>query len=215
MGPKGAPKGDGSSWLGRPKKWQRASSRIPGERCCGRVLDHKAKKQAASSKKRKAKKGTMPAARLAKSIKVRGAAQHNLKGVHVEIPRDQMTVCCGDERGREKPRWRWTRSMPRDSGRYVRKSQFVRPAVRRSDAEAEVRLDRRAFSGGGDRAETDRQFAPKYGRDRHRDLRLSANPDGPPWRAVLPRLSGSDRDPIGRRDHWQDPFAPQGGRRFS
>ncbi|MHB8902938.1 MAG: excinuclease ABC subunit UvrA, partial [Thermoguttaceae bacterium] len=32
---------------------------------------------------------------LATSIKVRGASQHNLKNVSVEIPRDQMTVCCG------------------------------------------------------------------------------------------------------------------------
>ncbi len=41
--------------------------------------------------------GTRSARRvpLAKSIKVRGAAQHNLKNVSVEIPRDQMTVCCG------------------------------------------------------------------------------------------------------------------------
>ncbi len=31
----------------------------------------------------------------AKAIKVRGARQHNLKGIDVEIPRDQMTVCCG------------------------------------------------------------------------------------------------------------------------
>jgi excinuclease ABC subunit A len=29
------------------------------------------------------------------AIKVRGAWQHNLKGVDVEIPRDKMTVCCG------------------------------------------------------------------------------------------------------------------------
>ncbi len=29
------------------------------------------------------------------TIRVRGAAQHNLKGVDVDIPRDQMTVCCG------------------------------------------------------------------------------------------------------------------------
>jgi len=29
------------------------------------------------------------------SIKVQGARQHNLKGIDVEIPRDQMTVCCG------------------------------------------------------------------------------------------------------------------------
>jgi excinuclease ABC subunit A len=34
-------------------------------------------------------------AELAKAIKVRGARQHNLKGIDVEIPRDQMTVCCG------------------------------------------------------------------------------------------------------------------------
>ncbi|MGD0899405.1 MAG: excinuclease ABC subunit UvrA, partial [Thermoguttaceae bacterium] len=32
---------------------------------------------------------------LARAIKVRGARQHNLKGVDVDIPRDRMTVCCG------------------------------------------------------------------------------------------------------------------------
>ncbi|HJS08907.1 MAG TPA: ATP-binding cassette domain-containing protein, partial [Pirellulales bacterium] len=30
-----------------------------------------------------------------KAITVRGARQHNLKGIDVEIPRDRMTVCCG------------------------------------------------------------------------------------------------------------------------
>ena len=34
-------------------------------------------------------------ARLAKAIKVRGAREHNLKGIDVEIPRDKITVCCG------------------------------------------------------------------------------------------------------------------------
>ena len=29
------------------------------------------------------------------AIVVRGARQHNLKGIDVEIPRDRMTVCCG------------------------------------------------------------------------------------------------------------------------
>jgi excinuclease ABC subunit A len=29
------------------------------------------------------------------TIKVRGAKQHNLKGIDVDIPRDQITVCCG------------------------------------------------------------------------------------------------------------------------
>ncbi len=36
-----------------------------------------------------------PRAELAKAIKVRGARQHNLKGIDVEIPRDRITVCCG------------------------------------------------------------------------------------------------------------------------
>ena len=35
------------------------------------------------------------AAAEAKSIKIRGARQHNLKSIDVEIPRDKMTVCCG------------------------------------------------------------------------------------------------------------------------
>ncbi|MGE0536179.1 MAG: excinuclease ABC subunit UvrA [Pirellulales bacterium] len=32
---------------------------------------------------------------LARSIRVQGARQHNLKGIDVDIPRDQLTVCCG------------------------------------------------------------------------------------------------------------------------
>ncbi|HTM53553.1 MAG TPA: excinuclease ABC subunit UvrA [Pirellulales bacterium] len=31
----------------------------------------------------------------AKAIRVRGAKQHNLKSIDLEIPRDRMTVCCG------------------------------------------------------------------------------------------------------------------------
>ncbi len=33
--------------------------------------------------------------RLATAIKVRGAKQHNLKNIDVDIPRDRLTVCCG------------------------------------------------------------------------------------------------------------------------
>ncbi|NIP84406.1 MAG: ATP-binding cassette domain-containing protein, partial [Planctomycetales bacterium] len=32
---------------------------------------------------------------VAQAIRVQGARQHNLKDIDVEIPRDQMTVCCG------------------------------------------------------------------------------------------------------------------------
>ena len=34
-------------------------------------------------------------AELARAIKVRGAREHNLKGIDVDIPRDRITVCCG------------------------------------------------------------------------------------------------------------------------
>jgi excinuclease ABC subunit A len=32
---------------------------------------------------------------LTRAIKVRGAREHNLKGIDVDIPRDRITVCCG------------------------------------------------------------------------------------------------------------------------
>jgi len=32
---------------------------------------------------------------MARAIKVRGAREHNLKGIDVDIPRDRITVCCG------------------------------------------------------------------------------------------------------------------------
>ncbi|MCR4411937.1 MAG: ATP-binding cassette domain-containing protein, partial [Thermoguttaceae bacterium] len=48
-------------------------------------------------KLRAAAGGTKSARRAeaSKSIVVRGARQHNLKGIDVEVPRDRMTVCCG------------------------------------------------------------------------------------------------------------------------
>jgi excinuclease ABC subunit A len=43
----------------------------------------------------KAKGPQRPRVEEARSIKVQGARQHNLKSVDVEIPRDMITVCCG------------------------------------------------------------------------------------------------------------------------
>ncbi len=52
---------------------------------------------AAKSTSSKFARGKKPAGEIFgdQTIRVRGAWQHNLKGVDVEIPRDQMTVCCG------------------------------------------------------------------------------------------------------------------------
>jgi excinuclease ABC subunit A len=54
----------------------------------------------AGAEKRRGGKGQIATSRpraveQAKCIRVRGAKQHNLKNIDVEIPRDQMTVCCG------------------------------------------------------------------------------------------------------------------------
>jgi len=53
----------------------------------GAASNHAAAAGSRSSSRKQAKQ--------TKSIKVQGARQHNLKDVSVEIPRDQMTVCCG------------------------------------------------------------------------------------------------------------------------
>ena len=70
----------------------------------GRALRrHFEAEQARAAAGRGATNGHPPAARRrkpppaaeARAIKVVGARQHNLKDVSVEIPRDQITVCCG------------------------------------------------------------------------------------------------------------------------
>ena len=49
----------------------------------------------ASAAKKPARRSKAAGNGQSQSIIVRGARQHNLKGIDVEIPRDQMTVCCG------------------------------------------------------------------------------------------------------------------------
>jgi DHA1 family inner membrane transport protein len=51
-----------------------------------------------------------------KFIEVRGAREHNLKGVDVDIPRDQLVVITGLSGSGKSSRWPLTRSMPRGSG---------------------------------------------------------------------------------------------------
>ena len=51
---------------------------------------------------------------MAGSIHVRGAREHNLKNVDVQIPRDRLTVITGF-RVPASPRWRSTPFMPRAS----------------------------------------------------------------------------------------------------
>ena len=50
-----------------------------------------------------------------KNIFVKGAREHNLKNIDLEIPRDQLVVFTGLS-GSGNPRWRLIRFMPRGSG---------------------------------------------------------------------------------------------------
>ncbi len=63
------------------------------EKAAEPVVAGNGKSKAARAGRRRA--GPARRAQLAKTIKVRGAREHNLKSVDVDVPRDKLTVCCG------------------------------------------------------------------------------------------------------------------------
>ena len=90
------------------------------------------------------------------------------------------------------------------------KPQFLRPAVRRQDAEAAAGSHRGPLAGHRHRAEARRPLAPQHGRHGHRDLRLPADHRLATRPAALPRLRPAGRHANGRRDHRQDHAAAGG-----
>ena len=144
-----------------------------------------------------------PPASFARFIKVRGARQHNLKGVDVDIPRDAADRLLRAERiGQDLAGH--GHDLRRGPAALRRKPQRLRPAVRRPDAEAEGRPHRGPFAGHGHRAEAFGPHAAEHGGHGHRDLRLPADSHVAAGPAVLPGLRRAHRQPVGRRDHRQD-----------
>ena len=143
------------------------------------------------------------------AIAVRGARQHNLKGIDVDIPRHKMTVCSGPERlGQELAGDR--HALRRGPAAIRREPLELRPAVPGPAAEAQGRADQRALAGDQHRAEDDQQEPALDGRHRHRDLRLPAHPLRPARPSPLPGLRRADRHPDGRRDRREDPAPARG-----
>ena len=88
LGPEGGAAGGQVVAAGTPEQIAKKRKSHTG-RALAPLLDVK---KATMTKKAAKKQRAIPPV---KSIKVGGARQHNLKDVSVEIPRDQMTVCCG------------------------------------------------------------------------------------------------------------------------
>ena len=160
----------------------------------------KAKKTAARKRRKSSEEGLA-------AIAVRGARQHNLKGVDVDIPRHKMTVCSGPS-GSGKSSLAIDTLYAEGQRRYVESLSILRPAVPRPAPEAEGRADQRPLAGREHRAEDDEQEPAVDRRHGDRDPRLPPHPVRPARPALLPELRPGDRHPDGRRDRRED--APPG-----
>ncbi|HEX5446222.1 MAG TPA: excinuclease ABC subunit UvrA, partial [Pirellulales bacterium] len=93
LGPEGGDAGGRLVAAGTPEEVMRVSESHTGQALARHLAGQESRSQDALSTRPK-KKTTQPQV-ISTKIKVQGARQHNLKSVDVEIPRDQITVCCG------------------------------------------------------------------------------------------------------------------------
>ena len=139
----------------------------------------------------------------AKFIKVRGARQHNLKGVDVDIPRDQLTVCCGPS-GSGKILAGHGHDLCRRPAALRRKPQRLRPAVRRPDAEAARSIISRASRrpSPSSRSTPATRRAARSARSPRSTTTCGSSCRG--WASRTARPATCRSAPVGRRDHRQD-----------
>ena len=137
--------------------------------------------------------------------------QHNLKGVDVDIPRDQMTVCCGLS-GSGKSSLAMDTIYAEGQRRYVESlSSYARQFVGQMQ---KPKLDH--IEGLSPAIAIEQKnlghYAALHGRHRHGNLRLSADSDGAARQAALPIVQRANRHAIGRRNHRKADGRARGGR---
>ena len=178
-------------------------NRTPARRSQPLLADRGADGKPAASRKNGSANSRKPAARPT-HITVRGARQHNLKDIDVEIPRDQMTVCCGPS-GSGKSSLAMDTIYAEGQRRYVESlssyaRQFVgqmqKPQVEHIDGLSPAIAIEQKHMGHTPRS-TVGTVTEIYDYLRILLARLGT--------AALPGLRHSDRHADGRRDRRQDP----------
>ena len=137
-------------------------------------------------------------------IFVRGAREHNLKNVDVEMPRDSLVVITGLS-GSGKSSLAFDTIYAEGQRRYVESlSAYARQFLELMQ-KPDVELDRGPVAGDLDRAEDHLEEPALDRRHGHRDLRLSAPAVRARRRALLaghrPADREPDRQPDGRPHH--------------
>ena len=125
-------------------------------------------------------------------IKVRGARQHNLKDVDVDIPRDQLTVCCGPS-GSGKSSLAMDTIYAEGQRRYVESlSAYARQFVGQMQKPKVDHIEGLSPAIAIEQKHS-RPYAAQHGRHGHRDLRLPADSDVAARPAALPGLRRAHR----------------------
>ena len=207
-----APAAAGSSPRGRPRRSPRSTRATPARRCA-KLLDRAAEAAPNGGRQGERRSPRRTAAsrprRRSQAIEIRGARQHNLKGIDVDIPRDKMTVCSGPS-GSGKSSLAIDTLYAEGQRRYVESlssyaRQFLAPLQK-------PKVERITGLSPADqhRAEDDEQEPAVDRRHRHRDPRLLAHPLRPAGPAVLPEVQRADRHADRRRDRREGPAPARG-----
>ena len=144
-------------------------------------------------KKRPAKDPSKKA-RDPRVIAIRGAREHNLKDIDLDIPRDRLVVFTGLS-GSGKSSLAFDTIYAEGPAPLCREPVRLRAAISGNDAEAGRRPDRRPVAGHFHRAENHLAQSALDGRHRHRDLRLHAAVVGARRRALFAGDRPADREP--------------------